>query len=172
MLLYSIVHGVWWTTQRAYHVTLWQTCSFQPNSPSLGSIQSLQLLHEDYALTFPPPSIARNSIYNWVNWGIVERTKMPELRNGSKGDSNPGYLDSDSGILPLSYVYLCLPRCTGDVWLWVLTSSFCISSACFILILSTCSLLLASNLWSWSLCCSFSSVTKHTNTFNALYFKG
>ena len=28
---------------------------------------------------------------------------MPNLRNGSKGDSNPGSLDCESGILPLSY---------------------------------------------------------------------
>ena len=31
---------------------------------------------------------------------------MPNLRNGSKGDSNPGSLDCESGILPLSY---CAP---------------------------------------------------------------
>ena len=28
---------------------------------------------------------------------------MPKLGNGSKGDSNPGSLDCESGILPLSY---------------------------------------------------------------------
>ena len=28
---------------------------------------------------------------------------MPNLPNGSKGDSNPGSLDCESGILPLSY---------------------------------------------------------------------
>ena len=28
---------------------------------------------------------------------------MPNLRNGTKGDSNPGSLDCESGILPLSY---------------------------------------------------------------------
>ena len=33
----------------------------------------------------------------------MKRTKMPKLRNGSKGDSNPGSLDCESGILPLSY---------------------------------------------------------------------
>ena len=33
----------------------------------------------------------------------MERTKMPNLRNGTKGDSNPGSLDCESGILPLSY---------------------------------------------------------------------
>ena len=29
--------------------------------------------------------------------------KCPNFRNGSKGDSNPGSLDCESGILPLSY---------------------------------------------------------------------
>ena len=38
-----------------------------------------------------------------VFWGAVKRTKMPKLRNGSKGDSNPGSLACESGILPLSY---------------------------------------------------------------------
>ena len=28
---------------------------------------------------------------------------MPNLPNGSKGDSNPGSLDCESGILPLCY---------------------------------------------------------------------
>ena len=28
---------------------------------------------------------------------------MPNLRNGSKGDSNPGSLDCDSGIIPMGY---------------------------------------------------------------------
>ena len=38
-----------------------------------------------------------------VNWGVVERTNMPQLLNRSKGDSNPGSLDLESSILPLSY---------------------------------------------------------------------
>ena len=33
----------------------------------------------------------------------MERTKMSNLRNGSKGNANPGSLDCESGILPLSY---------------------------------------------------------------------
>ena len=33
----------------------------------------------------------------------MKRTKMPKLRNGSKDDSNPGSLDCESGVLPLSY---------------------------------------------------------------------
>ena len=34
----------------------------------------------------------------------MERTKIPKLRNGSKGDSNPGSLNNcESDVLPLSY---------------------------------------------------------------------
>ena len=33
----------------------------------------------------------------------MERTKMPNLRKGSKGGFEPGSLDCESGILPLSY---------------------------------------------------------------------
>ena len=35
-----------------------------------------------------------------VAWSVVEKTKMFEPRNSSKGDSNPGSLDWESGILP------------------------------------------------------------------------
>ena len=43
-------------------------------------------------------------IYTAESTGVsMERTKMPNLRNCSKGDSNPGPHDCESGILPLSY---------------------------------------------------------------------
>ena len=59
-----------------------------------------QLLWEDYSLIFPLPHICTTvysqvgptHLYSGVNWGIVDRTKMPKLRNGSKGDLNPGSL--------------------------------------------------------------------------------
>ena len=34
---------------------------------------------------------------------LVKGTKTPNLQNSSKGYSNPGSLDCESGILPLSY---------------------------------------------------------------------
>ena len=37
----------------------------------------------------------------------MEGTKMPKFPNGRKGDSNPGSLDCESGILPLSYRAPC-----------------------------------------------------------------
>ena len=41
--------------------------------------------------------------------GVVKRTKMPKLRNGSKGDSNPGSLDC---IIPL---YTILSHLVHDI---------------------------------------------------------
>ena len=38
----------------------------------------------------------------------MERTKTPKLRNSSKGDSNTGFLDYESGILPRSKLKLFL----------------------------------------------------------------
>ena len=70
-------------------------------STSLRSIlTTLQLLREDYSLIFLLPSIARYSFIQLSELGIMERTKMPKLQ---KGDSSPGSLDCESGILPLSY---------------------------------------------------------------------
>ena len=37
---------------------------------------------------------------------------MPKLRNGNNGDSNPGSLDCESGILPTE-----LPRSTRGGWI-------------------------------------------------------
>ena len=38
--------------------------------------------------------------YNWVNWGVVVRTKTSTLRNGSKWDLNPCSLDCAYIVLP------------------------------------------------------------------------
>ena len=54
--------------------------------------------------------------------GVVDRTKIPKLRNGSKGDSNTGSLDCESGILKLSHraphsriqCQLCVTCFAGD----------------------------------------------------------
>ena len=55
-------------------------------STSLGSILAKQQLcakniHSHFHRRLQPG----NHLYSWVNWGVVERTKMPKLRNGSKG---------------------------------------------------------------------------------------
>ena len=51
----------------------------------------------------------------------VERTKMPILRNGSKRGSNPGSLDCESGVLPLSYR---APHDDATVAVWAMIRSW------------------------------------------------
>ena len=64
------------------------------------------ILCEEYSLAFPP-LYSQVHVYRLVNWGEVERTKMPNLRNGSKGSIQTWALDCESGILPLRY---CAPQ--------------------------------------------------------------
>ena len=74
------------------------------NSASPGCILAKQQVRaKTKSLTFPP-LYSHVLIYTAESTGAsMERTKMPNLRNGSKGDSNPGSLDCESGNLPLSY---------------------------------------------------------------------
>ena len=65
------------------------------------------ITYKDYSLTFPPLSIVGYSFIQLNELSDVERMKMPNFRNGNKGDSNPGSLDCKSGILSLSY---CAPQ--------------------------------------------------------------
>ena len=100
-----------WTAQSASHCLPSLTDLFIPTpfSASPGSILARQQLRaKTKSLTFPPLSIARYSFIQLSRQGRQWRErKMPNLRNGSKGDSNPGSLDCESGILPLSY---CAPQ--------------------------------------------------------------
>ena len=64
------------------------------NSASLGSIQTwcnycAKTIHLHFHHCLKPGT----HLYSWVNWGIVERTRMSKLRNSSKGDSNTGSLN-------------------------------------------------------------------------------
>ena len=85
-----------WTAQSALN-TLFalpgRSVHSDTNSASPGSILVMQQLRaKTKSLTFPPLSIARYThLYSWVDWGIVKRTKMPKLRNGSKVGFEPGF---------------------------------------------------------------------------------
>ena len=75
------------------------------NSASPGSILAMQQVHATTkSLTFPPLSIARYSFIQlsqlWRQW---RQRKCPIFKTVAKGDSNPGSLDCESGILPMSY---------------------------------------------------------------------
>ena len=75
------------------------------NSASPGSILTMQQLRSTTkSLTFPPLSIARFSFKQLSQLGRQWRErKYPIFETVAKGDSNPGSLDCESGILPLSY---------------------------------------------------------------------
>ena len=75
------------------------------NSASPGSILAMQQLRAAAkSLTFPPLSIARYSFIQLSQLGRQWREqKCPTFETVPKGDSNPGSLDYESGILPLSY---------------------------------------------------------------------
>ena len=75
------------------------------NSASPGSILARQQLRANTtSLTFPPPSIAKYSFIQLSQQGRQWRErKCPIFETVAKGDSNPGSLDCESGILPPSY---------------------------------------------------------------------
>ena len=75
------------------------------NSASPGSILAMQQLRATTkSLTFPPLSIARYSFIQLIQQGRQWREgKCPIFQTVAKGNSNPGLLDCESGILPLSY---------------------------------------------------------------------
>ena len=65
---------------------------------------TLKLLRENYSLAIPSLPIYQVLIfYNWVNWGVAKRKKMPKLQNSNKGDSNAVSLDWEFSILSVSY---------------------------------------------------------------------
>ena len=75
------------------------------NSAFPGSILAMQQLRATTkSLTFPPLSIARYSFIQLSRQGRQWREgKCPIFQTVAKEDSNPGSLDCESGILPLSY---------------------------------------------------------------------
>ena len=104
---YIAQYPVRWTAQSALHFCLpWQTCSFRHQLGFSGkhSRARQQLRAKAKSLTFPPLSIARYSFIQLSQLGRQWRErKCPIFETVTKGDLNPGSLDCESGILPLSY---------------------------------------------------------------------
>ena len=74
------------------------------NSASPGSILARQQLRaKAKSLTFPPLPIARYSFIQSQLGRQWRERKCPIFETVTKRDSNPGSLDCESGILPLSY---------------------------------------------------------------------
>ena len=97
-------YSVRWPSQSVLHFTPWQTCSFQHHLDFSGKHSShAAIMCEDYSLTCA--NINSQVLIYTAEWtgATMEIMKMSKLWNGSKGNSNPGSLDCESGILPLNY---------------------------------------------------------------------
>ena len=83
----------------------WQTYSFRHQLGfSVKHSSHAELRATTKSLTFPPLSIARYSFIQLSQLGRQWRErKCPIFETVAKEDSNPGSLDCESGILPLSY---------------------------------------------------------------------
>ena len=103
---YIAQYSVRWTAQSALHFLPPLVDLFIPTPTRLpGSILARQQLRaKAKSLTFPPLSIARCSFIQLSEQGRQCRErKCPIFETVTKRDSNPGSLDCESGILPLSY---------------------------------------------------------------------
>ena len=101
MFLYSAVSNPLDRSKRFTRFALpGRPVHFDTNSASPGSILVMQQFRATNKSLTLPPLMSGTHLYSWVDWGVVKRTKMPKLRNGSKEDSNPGSLDCGSGVLP------------------------------------------------------------------------
>ena len=104
---YIAQYPVRWTAQSALHffASPGRPVHSDTNSASPGSILARQQLRaKAKSLTFPPLSIARYSFIQLSEQGRQWRErKCPIFETVTKRDSNPGSLDCESGILPLSY---------------------------------------------------------------------
>ena len=105
LCFYIAQYPVCWTAQSALHFTPWQTRSFRLQLYFSGKHSTmLQLLPEDYWLAFHTISIARYSFIQLSELGRhAENESAQASEKNSEGHSNPGSLDCESDILPLSY---------------------------------------------------------------------
>ena len=104
---YITQYPVHWTAQSALHffASSGRPVHSNNNSASPGSILARQqLCGKAKSLTSPPLSIARYSFIQLSQQGRQWRErKCPIFERVTNRDSNPGSLDCESGILPLSY---------------------------------------------------------------------
>ena len=103
--------------------------NYDTNSASPGSILARQLLRvKAKSLTFQQLSIARYSCIQLSEQGRQWRERKCQIfETVTKRDSNPGSLDCESGILPLSYretthhrcsvPFVCV--CTVDIYIYI-----------------------------------------------------
>ena len=104
---YIAQYPVHWTAQSALHFlpSPGRPVHSDTNSASPGSILARQQLRaKAKSLTFPPLSIARYAFIQLSQQGCQwKERKFPIFDTVAKQYSNPGSLDCESDILPLSY---------------------------------------------------------------------
>ena len=110
-IFYIAQYPVRWTAQSTlhYYSSPDRPVHSDTNSTSLGSILVMQQLLANTIFTH-----ISTAVYTQLLIYTAERTdaswrerKCPIFQTVAKGDSNPGSLDCESGILPLSY---CSPQ--------------------------------------------------------------
>ena len=114
---YVARYPVRWTTQSALHFTPPPEKPVHSDTNS-ASLESIPVRHVRRLITHISTTVqplctycARTSqsqfhhcplpgthLYSQVNWGVVEGTKITKLRNGSNGDSKPGYLNWETAV--------------------------------------------------------------------------
>ena len=127
-----------------------------------------QLRATTKSLTFPPLSIARYSFIQLSQLGRQWRErKFPLYETVAERDSNPGSLDCESGILPLSYRTpydvllpgsdICMYHLPFTVYCTIYHSLSIASTAyifCMISPINVWAMSLRANHWTVSFCCS------------------
>ena len=129
MLLYSVVSRPLDRSKRFTLFLPWhynETCSLRHQLEFSGKHSShAAITRNDYSPTFP--SITRYSFIQLSEQGRQWRErKCSNFETVAKGDPNPGSLDCESGVLPLSYrsprrwdhtyvIRLLLPRCSHEL---------------------------------------------------------
>ena len=105
MFLHSAVSSPLDRSKRFTLFLPWQTCSFQHQLGfSWKHSSHAAVTRIDYSLTFTQLSIVRYSFIQLSEEGCQWRErKCTIFETLAKGDSNPGSLDCESGILKLSY---------------------------------------------------------------------
>ena len=90
-----VQYPVHWTAQSILHFIPWLADMFIPTPTRLlykafsNNTYWAKTIHSHVHRCLWPGI----HLYNWVDWGIVERTEMSKLWNSSKGDSISGSLD-------------------------------------------------------------------------------
>ena len=86
------------------------------NSTSLGIIFATQQLRATTIHSHFQNSIARYSFIQLCEFGRRGGNENPtHVETASKGDSNPGSLDCESGILPMSYTVCMILHFHGKI---------------------------------------------------------